>query len=61
MKISKQSKTAVTDVECCSNTCHQSAVDYIMKAIEELGSVADTDETAKDAIVNLSVILLDLQ
>lgn len=34
---------------------------YIKQAIDELGQVAKDDIVAKEAIANLSVVLLDLQ
>lgn len=37
------------------------AEDHIMKAIEALGSIADTDPDVKDILTNLGVILLDIR
>lgn len=40
--------------------CVESAKGYIRKAIDELGSVASTNQAAKDAIANLAVILFEI-
>ena len=43
--------------------CYDSCIEYIHQAIDCLATCASTkdDPTAKEAIANLSVILLDLQ
>lgn len=40
---------------------YQSSIDYIKLAIDSLGEVASDDPIAKEAIANLSVVLLDLK
>lgn len=64
MKISKNKKTCaaketstVTEVK----SKYQDTIDYIKAAIDSLGNIAQDDDLAKDAIANLSVVLLDLK
>lgn len=64
MKISKNKKVCaaketntVTDVK----SKYQDTIDYIKAAIDSLGNIAQDDDLAKDAIANLSVVLLDLK
>lgn len=64
MKISKNKKVCaaketntVTEVK----SKYQATIDYIKAAIDSLGSIAQDDDLAKDAIANLSVVLLDLK
>lgn len=66
MKISKAKKCAsaastsradsVTEVNK-----YQAGIDYIKAAIDSLAENAKEDDTAKDAIANLSVVLLSLK
>lgn len=64
MKISKNKKacaaketSTVTEVK----GKYQDTIDYIKAAIDSLGNIAQDDDLAKDAIANLSVVLLDLK
>lgn len=65
MKISKTKKACsatqntegVTEVK----NKYQDSIDYIKAAIDNLGTMAEEDSTARDAIANLSVVLLDLK
>lgn len=64
MKISKNKKACaakeantVTEVK----SKYQTTIDYIKAAIDSLGTIAQDDDLAKDAIANLSVVLLDLK
>lgn len=64
MKISKNKKacaakktSTVTEVK----SKYQDTIDYIKAAIDSLGNIAQDDDLAKDAIANLSVVLLDLK
>lgn len=67
MKIAKSNRTKLQTSQ--SNTCssdviknkYQSSIDYIKLAIDSLGEIASDDPIAKDAIANLSVVLLDLK
>lgn len=64
MKISKVSASSSTkDTETLNTMVHEDAIKYIKKAIDVLGAHArrTQDAKSKEAIANLSVILLDLQ
>lgn len=66
MKISKTKKcasatsTSRTDSVTEVNK-YQAGIDYIKAAIDSLAENAKEDDTAKDAIANLSVVLLSLK
>lgn len=64
MKISKSKKKACTGTQTAEAVTdinkYQASIDYIKAAIGCLGEIASEDEVAKDAIANLSVVLLDL-
>lgn len=55
-------KNAATDSkEIKDDVCkYANGIKAIKSAIEELSKFAETDEIAKDALANLSVVLLDL-
>lgn len=59
MKINRADKKSVATVKG-SIECDLAST-YIKQAIDELGQVAKDDIVAKEAIANLSVVLLDLQ
>ena len=59
MKINRADKKSVATVNG-SIECDLAST-YIKQAIDELGQVAKDDIVAKEAIANLSVVLLDLQ
>lgn len=57
MRIKKRPVTAATQ-EAAN---YKEAISYIQSAIEALGMESGKDEAAREAIANLSVILLDLK
>lgn len=69
MKISKKSVTAAESAtpesEELDSLVWEDSIKYLQKCIDSLGAVARRDsrhaDDAKDAIANLSVILLDLK
>lgn len=70
MKISKKSTypssvniKSAADIGANSNKIfkYDEAVKHIKSAMESLHELAKTDEIAKDAIVDLSVVLFDLR
>ena len=69
MKISKKPITAAessgTEAEELNSLVWEDSIKYLQKCIDSLGAVARRDkrraDDAKDAIANLSVILLDLK
>ena len=58
--VHNKNNSTSTPVECAFSK-YDSAVEYIQSAMDELNSLAKTDEVAKDAIVNLGVIMFDLR
>ena len=61
MKIVHNKNNSTSKPVECSFSKYDSAVEYIQSAMDELNSLAKTDEVAKDAIVNLGVIMFDLR
>lgn len=62
MKINKQQRSTIKAAEEPSNNVRTKAISSIKDAIDTLSEDAKKgDAEAKDAIANLSVILLDLQ
>ena len=64
MKISKNKKACAakeTNTVTEGKSKYQDTIDYIKAAIDSLGNIAQDDDLAKDAIANLSVVLLDLK
>lgn len=57
MKISKKSE----QVNISSNSKYKKSVDCIYAAIQSLGEVAKEDIVAREAIADLSVVMLDLK
>ena len=67
MKVARNKKRVVAeemilDLEMENISPYQAGIDFIMNAIDCLGEAAKSgDEKARDAIANLSVVLLDLK
>jgi len=62
MKISRKSNVKGSqNVDSVTAATKQEATEFIMSAINALGTAAKTDIVAKESIANLSVVLLDLQ
>lgn len=63
MKISKKDKITSSSSSQAANSFdkYSEAVDYIRSAMASLNELAKTDEIAKDAIVNLGVVMFDLR
>lgn len=61
MKIAKSGVTAAAKPNTNSNGTYDECIGHIRSAINSLGTIAKTDDKAKEAIANLSVILFDLQ
>lgn len=59
MKISKKDK--INNATTQSYNQYDEAVEYIRSAMASLNELAKTDEVAKDAIVNLGVVMFDLR
>lgn len=60
MKISKKSATATKDVVTCASK-YKDSVNKIYAAIQSLGEFAKDDILAREAIADLSVVMLDLK
>lgn len=60
MKIERQKIKSSSDT-CVMDGKYSASVCCIKSAIDELCAVAENDEIAKEAIANLSVVLLDLK
>ena len=60
MKISKNNTPINASINI-PDSKYAESIEYIKSAISALGAVAKDDNIAKEAIANLSVILLDLQ
>ena len=68
MKISKVTKdtqpvkgSTVTSATKCANSRYQDPVNKIYAAIQSLGQIAKDDVLAREAIADLSVVMLDLK
>lgn len=60
MKISKKRGSSRVS-SATSGPKYGDAIDFIRKAIDSLGRVSKEDAIARDAIANLSVVLLDIK
>lgn len=64
-KINKENKpvstSTVTSATKCADSRYQDPVDKIYAAIQSLGKMANDDVLAREAIADLSVVMLDLK